>query len=466
MAATLFDKIWSMHEVARLPDGVSLLHIDRHLMHELTGAEAMKTLAARPATVRCPELTFGTLDHVTSTRPGVHSGDAEWSTRMIEEMREQTKHYGIRLFDEHNGRKGIVHVVGPETGLTLPGLTVACADSHTCTHGALGAIALGIGSSQLVHILATQTLRMVRPRTFRILYQGQLQPGVTAKDIILHTIGQLGAAAGTGHAIEYAGQAIEQLDMEGRMTLCNLSIEMGARVGMVAPDDATFAYLKGRPYAPTGAVWDQAVAHWRSLATDIDAQFDKQEVIDASRIQPQVTWGTSPEHVVCINDVVPDPQAQADASRGKAYRAALDYMGLQAGQRIAQVAVNRVFIGSCTNSRLSDLRAAADILRGRHVAGGVEVWVVPGSLEVKRQAEAEGLHEVFRQAGAQWREPGCSMCVGANGDIARPGERVVSTSNRNFVGRQGPGVRTHLASPAIAAASAVLGHIASPAMLG
>jgi 3-isopropylmalate/(R)-2-methylmalate dehydratase large subunit len=465
MAQTLFDTLWCMHEIARLPDGVSLLHIDRHYMHELTGAEAMDTLAQRPAQVRNPELTFATLDHVTSTRPGVHSGDADWSTRMIDAMRARTKESRITLFDEINGRKGIVHVVGPELGLTLPGLTIACADSHTCTHGALGAIAMGIGSSQLVHVLATQTLRLVKPRTFRIHYQGDVQAGITAKDIILHTIGELGAAAGTGYAIEYTGKAIEALDMEGRMTLCNLSIELGSRIGMVAPDDVTFHYLRGRPYAPCGDLWIQAQEHWRTLRSHPDAHFDKVAVIDAGQIQPKITWGTSPEHVADIGSTVPNPQDQSDPDRRKAYQAALDYMGLQPGQRLDQVTIDRVFIGSCTNSRLSDLRAAAQVLRGRRVAAGVQAWVVPGSMQVKRDAEAEGLDHVFLAAGAQWREPGCSMCVGANGDIGEPGQRIVSTSNRNFVGRQGPGVRTHLASPAIAAASAVLGRIASPAML-
>jgi 3-isopropylmalate/(R)-2-methylmalate dehydratase large subunit len=463
---TLFDKIWNSHEVARLPGDISLLHVDRHLMHELTGVDAMRRLESRGIPVRKPELTFATLDHVTSTRPGSRAGDAAWSTEMVAAMREETATRGIQLFDIDDGRKGIVHVIGPELGLSLPGLTIVCADSHTCTHGAFGAIAWGIGSSELVHVLASQTIRQQRPKTMRITFQGQPAAGVTAKDLILYAIGVLGASAGTGHAVEFAGPAIRAMGMEARMTLCNLSIEMGAKIGMVAPDETTFEYIQGREFAPKASEFDRAVAYWRGLPSGPDARYDKEVELDIGRVGPQVTWGTSPEHVAAIDARIPDPDKESDPKRRKAFSDALEYMHLQPGQRIDQIGINRVFIGSCTNSRLSDLQEAAKVLSGRHVAAGVRAWVVPGSLQVKRQAELEGLHHVFQAAGCEWREPGCSMCVGANGDMVAPGERCISTSNRNFVGRQGPGALTHLASPAVAAASAVMGTIATPAMMG
>ncbi len=465
MPAALFDKLWDAHEVMRLPGDISLLHVDRHLMHDLTGVEGMDTLARRNLAVHTPALTFATLDHLTSTRPGQSDGDAPWSTDLIKAMRRETARRGIPLFDVDNGRKGIVHVVGPELGLTLPGLSVACSDSHTCTHGAFGALAWGIGSSELVHVLATQTLRQRRPRTLRVSFHGRPGQGVSAKDLILHLIGVLGAAAGTGYAIEYAGEAVRALDMEGRMTLCNLSIELGARFGMVAPDDTTYRYVQGREYAPQGDAFDQAVAYWRTLPSDEGAVFDREVEIDAAAITPRVTWGTSPEHVAAVDGVVPDPADQADPARREAYASALSYMRLRAGQPIRDIAVDQVFIGSCTNSRLSDLQSAAAVLRGRRIAAGVTGWVVPGSLQIKRQAEAQGLDRVFLDAGFQWREPGCSMCVGANGDMVPPGKRCVSTSNRNFVGRQGPGALTHLASPAVAAATALRGRLCTPAML-
>lgn len=465
MPASLFDKLWDAHEVARLPGDISLLHVDRHLMHELTGVEAMETLARRKLTVHTPSLTFATLDHVTSTRPGQHDGDAQWSTGMIKAMRRETAQRGIPLFDADNGRKGIVHVIGPELGLTLPGLTVACADSHTCTHGAFGALAWGIGSSELVHVLATQTIRQRRPRTMRVNFHGKVGNGVSAKDLILHLIGVLGAAAGTGYAVEYAGEAVQALDMEGRMTLCNLSIELGARFGLVAPDAATYRYVQGREYAPQGNDFDRAVEYWNTLPSDADAVFDKEVDIDVAVITPRVTWGTSPEHVAGVDGVVPDPAAQADPARRAAYASALTYMRLQPGQQIRDISIDWVFIGSCTNSRLSDLQSAAAVVRGRRIAAGLTAWVVPGSLQIKRQAEQEGLDRVFLDAGFEWREPGCSMCVGANGDMVPPGKRCVSTSNRNFVGRQGPGALTHLASPAVAAASAIRGRLCTPEML-
>ncbi|MEO7032172.1 MAG: 3-isopropylmalate dehydratase large subunit [Herbaspirillum sp.] len=466
MAKTLFEKIWSAHEVTKLPGAVSLLHVDRHLIHELTGASAIKQLERRGVEIHSPELTFATLDHVISTRPGRTAGDEEWSTTMVNTFREQTTKMKVARFDIKDGRQGIVHVIGPELGLTLPGLVIVCGDSHTCTNGAFGAISWGIGSSELVHVLATQTIRQRRPKTMRVNFNGTLGEGVGAKDMILYLIGLLGTSAGTGYAIEFSGPAIRQLDMEGRMTVCNLSIELGAKMGMIAPDDVTFSYIQGREFAPKGEQFKSAVESWKLLATDVDAIFDKEIDVDVSKIKQQITWGTSPEQVTAINGRVPDPETESDTARRKQLTAALAYMKLQAGQRIDEILIDRVFIGSCANGRLSDLQSAARIVKGRHVASRVTAWVVPGSLQVKRQAEAEGLDQVFLKAGFEWREPGCSMCVGANGDLVLPGQRCVSTSNRNFVGRQGPGAMTHLASPAVAAASAIAGTIADPEMIG
>ena len=460
---TLFDKLWDSHTIAHLAGGIDLLQVDRHLMHELTGVEAMRVLERRGLNVDSPSLTFATLDHVISTMPGRRAGDAAWSTEMVEAMRAQMTHHAIPIFDIGNeGRQGIVHVIGPELGLSLPGTSIVCADSHTCTHGAMGALAFGIGSTEVVHVLATQTIRQKRPKTMRVLFDGRVREGVSAKDMILYVIGKIGAAGGTGYAVEYAGEAVEALSMEARLTLCNLSIELGAKFGLVAPDETTFAYLRGKQYAPQGAAFDAALGDWKALATDDGAHFDREVVIDASAIRVQVTWGTSPEHVIALDETIPDPAALADESRREAAQNAIDYMGVRAGQRLDELAVDRVFIGSCTNSRIEDLRVAASIVDGRHVARNVKAWVVPGSLTVARQAQAEGLDAIFRAAGFEWREPGCSMCVGANGDIVGRGERCVSTSNRNFIGRQGPGARTHLASPAVAAASALAGHIAAP----
>ena len=460
MAKTLFDKIWDQHVIEELPGGVSLLHVDRHLMHELTSVAAIRQLEARGAKVHDPSLTFATLDHVISTRPGRTAGDEAWSTIAIKTLREQTGRLSITRFDVDDGRQGIVNVIGPELGLTLPGVLLVCADSHTCTHGALGAIAFGIGSTEQVHVLATQTIRQKRPKTLRVRFEGATRPGVEAKDMILYLIGALGTSGGTGYAIEYAGQAIRALPVEARLTLCNLSIELGAKIGMIAPDDVTFAYIEGRDYAPAGAALDKAIAQWRELASTDDAVFDKEITIDATLIRPQITWGTSPEHVIAIDAQVPDPLSEPDPVRRESLKTALAYMQLTPGQRLDQTPIDRVFIGSCTNSRLSDLRNAAQVVKGRHVAAHVTAWVVPGSIEVKRDAEREGLDHIFLDAGFEWREPGCSMCVGANGDMVGPGERCVSTSNRNFVGRQGPGALTHLASPRVAAASAIAGRIA------
>ncbi|GJH09808.1 3-isopropylmalate dehydratase large subunit [Caballeronia novacaledonica] len=460
---TLFDKLWDSHAIAHLAGGIDLLQVDRHLMHELTGVEAVRVLERRGLQVDSPALTFATLDHVISTMPGRSAGDADWSTDMVDAMRTQMTHHAIPIFDIGNdGRQGIVHVIGPELGLSLPGTSIVCADSHTCTHGAMGALAFGIGSTEVVHVLATQTIRQKRPKTMRVRFDGRVREGVSAKDMILYVIGRIGAAGGTGYAVEYAGDAIEELSMEGRLTLCNLSIELGAKFGLIAPDETTFAYLRDKPYAPRGAQFDAALADWKALATDEGAHFDREVIVDASAIRVQVTWGTSPEHVIALDDTVPDPAALADESRRQAAQDAIDYMGVHAGQHLDELAVDRVFIGSCTNSRIEDLRTAARIVDGRHVAGNVKAWVVPGSLTVARQAHEEGLDDIFRAAGFEWREPGCSMCVGANGDVVGRGERCVSTSNRNFIGRQGPGARTHLASPAVAAASAIAGHIAAP----
>ncbi|WP_244817416.1 3-isopropylmalate dehydratase large subunit [Caballeronia sp. Lep1P3] len=460
---TLFDKLWDSHTIAHLAGGIDLLHVDRHLLHELTAVEAMRVLERRGLAVESPSLTFATVDHVISTAPGRRAGDAEWSTQMVDAMRAKTAHHAIPIFDIGNaGQQGIVHVIGPELGLSLPGASIVCADSHTCTHGAMGALAFGIGSTEVVHVLATQTIRQKRPKTLRVHFDNPLREGVSAKDMILYLIGKLGAAGGTGYAIEYAGEAVKALSMEGRLTLCNLSIELGAKFGMVAPDETTFAYLDGKPYAPKGHEFSKAVEDWKTLASDAHACFDREEHVDASRIGIQVTWGTSPEHVIALEDAIPDPAELAEESRRNAAQNAMDYMGVHAGERLDSLSVDRVFIGSCTNSRIEDLRTAARIVEGNHVARNVKAWVVPGSLTVARAAQREGLDDIFRAAGFEWREPGCSMCVGANGDVVGPGERCVSTSNRNFIGRQGPGARTHLASPAVAAASALAGHIAAP----
>jgi 3-isopropylmalate/(R)-2-methylmalate dehydratase large subunit len=459
MPATLFDKIWAMHAIRELGEGVSLLHVDRHLLHDLEGGPRLDDLRAAGRTVARPDLTFATPDHAMSSAPDRNTDTHPPGGRLLRSLRRGTAWAGIRLFDLGSLAQGIVHVIGPEQGLTLPGSLIVCPDSHTCTHGGFGALAFGIGASEVVHVLATQTLRQRRPRTMRIRFEGGLGDGVTAKDMILHAIGRFGTAGARGHAIEYAGSAVRALGPEGRLTLCNLSIEMGAKVGMVAPDDRIYQFLADKPFSPQGALFDRAVAHWRTLPGDDDAHFDIEHLIDAGAIAPQVTWGTSPEDVLPIDGRVPDPAAQPDAARRASMQRALDYMGLAPGQAIAGTPVDRVFIGSCTNSRLSDLREAARVAAGRHVAPGVTAWVVPGSEQTRRNAEAEGLHRIFLAAGFEWRMPGCSMCVAANGETVAPGQRSISTTNRNFVGRQGPGARTHLASPAMAAAAAVNGRI-------
>ena len=463
---TLFDSVWSSRVIKELADGVSLLHIDRHLIHDLEAGPRLNDLSAAGYTVARSDLTFATPDHAVSSAVGRTTDTNPTGGRLLRAMRRGTARSGIRLFDLGSPGQGIVHVIGPELGLTLPGSVIVCGDSHTCTHGGLGALAFGIGSSEVGHVLATQTLRQRRPKTMVLRFEGQLAPGVTAKDMILHAIGRLGTSAGRGYAVEYAGAAVRALSIDARLTLCNLSIEMGAKIGMVAPDEAVYEYLAGKPYAPAGALFDRAVAYWKTLSTAHDARFDRDETIDISPIAPQVTWGTSPQEVMPIDGRVPDPADEPSAERRQSMTRALDYMGLLPGQALAGTPVDWVFIGSCANSRLSDLREAAQVARGRHVAQGVHAWVVPGSEETKRLAEEEGLHRQFLEAGFEWRSPGCSMCLAANGETVPPGQRSVSTSNRNFVGRQGPGARTHLASPAMAAAAAVAGRLVDVRTLG
>ncbi len=457
-ARTLFDKIWDRHVISELGDGYALLHVSRHLMHD-GGAAALERNRLKGYKVRAPELTFATMDHAVTTEPGRTQATRSQFVARLDSMREECRLAGVQLFDVGEPGQGIIHVIGPELGATLPGAFLVCGDSHTCTHGGMGCIAFGIGSSEVSHVLATQSLLQRRPQTMRATFDGTLAPGVRSKDLILYLIGQIGTAGGTGYALEYAGSAIRSLPVEARLTLCNLSIEAGAKIGFVAPDETTFAFLKGRQFAPKGAQWEQAVADWRTLPSDADARFDREVRIDVAKISPQITWGTSPQHVVAVTERIPDPAAEADPDRRRAMQAALEYMGLRAGDPIAGTKVDWVFIGSCTNSRLSDIREAAALAKGRKVAPHVTAWVVPGSETIKREAEAEGLDRVLKEAGFQWREPGCSMCLAFNGDRVPPGKRSVSTSNRNFVGRQGPGARTHLASPAMAAAAAITGTI-------
>jgi 3-isopropylmalate/(R)-2-methylmalate dehydratase large subunit len=462
---TLYEKIWDAHVVERREDGTCLLYIDRHLVHEVTSPQAFEGLRAAGRRVRRSDLTLAVPDHNLPTSPRVDAdgralpiADPE-SAAQLDALRRNVAEFGVPYIDALSPDQGIVHVVGPEQGFTLPGATLVCGDSHTSAHGALGALAFGIGTSEVEHVLATQTLLLAPSKTMEVRVDGSLSFGVTAKDVILAIIGRIGAAGGTGHVIEFTGEAIRSLSVEGRLTVANMSIEAGARAGLIAPDESTFAYLKGRPMAPSGEDWDRAVAWWRTLPTDPGAAYDRSVRLDAADIAPSLTWGTSPEDVVPITGAVPDPDAFPDASKREAARRSLDYMGLTPGTRMQDVAVGHVFIGSCTNSRIEDLRAAAAVARGRRVADGVRAMVVPGSGLVKRQAEAEGLHRIFIEAGFDWREPGCSMCLGMNPDKVPPGERCASTSNRNFVGRQGPGARTHLLSPAMAAAAAVTGRL-------
>ena len=444
MGKTLFDKIWDAHQVA---DG--LLYVDLHLVHEVTSPQAFESLRLAGRKVRRPDRTLATADHNVPTdgATALPMVSDPLSRRQIEVLEESCREFGVPIYSIGSARQGIVHVIGPELGVTQPGMTIVCGDSHTSTHGAFGALAFGIGTSEVEHVLATQTLQQRKPRSMRILYEGELGYGVTAKDLILGTIGRIGTDGGVGHVIEYAGPPVEALSMEGRMTVCNMTIEGGGRAGMIAPDDTTFEWVEGREAAPDPL----PLGEWRELRTDPDAEFDKEVVIDAAELSPQVTWGTTPGQVVDVTGAVPEPEGESEER-------ALDYMALEPGTRIEEIELDRVFIGSCTNSRIGDLREAAEVVRGRKVAGGVEAMVVPGSQQVKAQAEAEGLDEVFRAAGFDWRSAGCSMCLGMNPDILQPGERCASTSNRNFEGRQGKGGRTHLVSPKMAAAAAIEGH--------
>ena len=459
---TLAEKVWDRHVVRSADGEPDLLYIDLHLVHEVTSPQAFDGLRMNGRGVRRPELTLATEDHNVPTADiGVAIADPVSRTQ-VDTLRTNTAEYDITEYPMGSPGQGIVHVIGPEQGLTLPGMTVVCGDSHTATHGAFGALAFGIGTSEVEHVLATQTLPQVRPKTLAITVEGELRPGVTAKDVILAILGEIGTGGGMGFVAEYRGSAIRSLSMEGRMTVCNMSIEAGAKAGLIAPDQTTFDYLQGRQFAPAGADWDAAVADWSTLFTDDDATFDKEVFLDAADIEPFVSWGTNPGQVVPISGVVPSPDQFDDPTERNAAERALEYMGLSAGTPMREVPIDTVFIGSCTNGRIEDMRAAAVVAEGRTVADGVRTFVVPGSRVVKDQAEAEGLHEIFRAAGFDWREPGCSMCLAMNPDKLTEGERCASTSNRNFEGRQGKGGRTHLLSPAVAAASAVAGHFATP----
>jgi 3-isopropylmalate/(R)-2-methylmalate dehydratase large subunit len=458
-ARTLFDKIWESHLVERQEDGTCLLYVDRHLVHEVTSPQAFEGLRQTGRKVRRPDATLAVPDHNVPTTDRSKGIAEEQSRIQIETLQQNCREFGIQLFDVTDIRQGIVHIIGPEQGFTLPGTTIVCGDSHTSTHGAFGALAFGIGTSEVEHVLATQTLLQKRPKNMRIAVEGELPFGVTAKDVILAIIGRIGTAGGTGHVIEYAGDVVRRLPMAGRMTICNMSIEAGARAGLIAPDEITFEYIRGRPMAPKAGAFEQAVAHWRTLPSDDGARYDKEVTLDAAAIEPQVTWGTSPQDVQPITGRVPDPRREKDPGRRAAMERALQYMGLEPDTPMAEIRVDTVFFGSCTNARIEDLRAAAKVVQGRRVAANVHAMVVPGSGLVKNQAEEEGLDKIFIDAGFEWREPGCSMCLGMNPDQLKPGERCASTSNRNFEGRQGKGGRTHLMSPAMAAAAAVTGKI-------
>lgn len=456
---TLYDKIWDDHVVDQQEDGTCLLYIDRHLVHEVTSPQAFEGLRLAGRKVRHPERTLAVVDHNVPTSPDrIHGIKNEESRIQVEALAKNAADFGVEYYSERDPRQGIVHIVGPEQGFTLPGMTIVCGDSHTSTHGAFGSLAHGIGTSEVEHVLATQTLIQKKAKNMLVRVEGELPPGVTAKDITLAIIGEIGTAGGTGYVIEYAGSAIRSLSMEGRMTVCNMSIEGGARAGLIAPDETTFAYIKDKPRAPKGEAFEQALRYWKTLHSDEGAHFDKIVELDAAKISPIVSWGSSPEDVVAVTDVVPNPDEIADENKRASKWRALDYMGLKPGTKITDIAIDRVFIGSCTNGRIEDLRAAAKVIEGKKVAPTVGAMVVPGSGLVKEQAEAEGLDKIFIEAGFDWREPGCSMCLAMNDDRLKPGERCASTSNRNFEGRQGFKGRTHLVSPAMAAAAAIAGH--------
>ncbi|ACY99001.1 MULTISPECIES: 3-isopropylmalate dehydratase large subunit [Thermomonospora] len=465
MGRTLADKVYDAHVVRRAEGEPDLLYIDLHLVHEVTSPQAFDGLRMAGRKVRRPDLTIATEDHNVPTQNLLAPIADPVSRTQVETLRKNAAEFGIRLHPMGDEGQGIVHVIGPQLGLTQPGMTVVCGDSHTSTHGAFGALAFGIGTSEVEHVLATQTLPQIKPKNMAVTVNGTLPVGVTAKDLILAIIAKIGTGGGQGHIIEYRGEAIRGLSMEGRMTVCNMSIEAGARAGMIAPDETTFAYLKGRPHAPKGAEWDKAVEYWKSLRTDDDAVFDKEVVIDASTLTPYVTWGTNPGQGLPLSESVPDPASFEDPIERQAAERALEYMGLTPGTPLRDIKIDTVFVGSCTNGRIEDLRAVAEVLKGRKVADGVRMLIVPGSMKVKAQAQEEGLDEIFKAAGAEWREAGCSMCLAMNPDKLSPGERSASTSNRNFEGRQGPGGRTHLVSPAVAAATAVTGRLTAPADL-
>ncbi len=458
MGKTLYDKIWDDHLVDEQDDGTCLIYIDRHLIHEVTSPQAFEGLRNTGRKVHAPDKTLAVVDHNVPTTDRAKGIDDPESRLQVEVMAKNCAQFGVEYFDELDVRQGIVHVIGPEQGFTLPGTTIVCGDSHTATHGAFGALAHGIGTSEVEHVLATQTLIQAKSENMRVTFEGALSPGVTAKDMVLALIGEIGTAGGTGRVIEYAGPAIRDLSMEGRMTVCNMTIEAGARAGLIAPDEKTFDYLKGRPRSPKGAAWEAAIAYWTTLQSDDDAVFDSEITLNAGDLPPIVTWGTSPEDVVAITGTVPNPDHVDDEGKKVKMRRSLDYMGLEPDTKMQDIKIDRAFIGSCTNGRIEDLRAAAEIAKGKHVAGTVSAMIVPGSGLVKEQAEQEGLDKIFIDAGFEWREPGCSMCLGMNPDQLRPHERCASTSNRNFEGRQGRHGRTHLVSPAMAAAAAIAGH--------
>ncbi|MFA7834533.1 3-isopropylmalate dehydratase large subunit [Aeromonas dhakensis] len=460
MAKTLYQKVFDAHVVREVEGETPLIYIDRHLVHEVTSPQAFDGLRAMNRQLRRPDLTWATMDHNVSTTTKDIAASGEMARIQMETLAHNCKEFGVRLYDLNHKYQGIVHVMGPELGITLPGTTIVCGDSHTATHGAFGSLAFGIGTSEVEHVMATQTLKQGRAKTMRISVNGKLSDGISAKDVVLAIIGKVGHAGGTGYVVEFAGEAIEGLTMEGRMTVCNMAIELGAKAGMIAPDQTTIDYIRGKEFAPKGEALEQAITYWQSLKSDADAKFDAEVGLDAADIAPQVTWGTNPGQVIAVNEPIPAPESFSDLMEQQSARKALAYMDLQPGQKLSDVAIDKVFIGSCTNSRIEDLRAAAAIARGRKVAAGVQALVVPGSEQVKAQAEAEGLDKIFIEAGFEWRLPGCSMCLAMNNDRLQPGERCASTSNRNFEGRQGRAGRTHLVSPAMAAAAAVTGHFA------
>lgn len=458
MSKTLYEKVYDAHVVVAAKGETPILYIDRHLVHEVTSPQAFDGLREKGRQVRQLGKTFATMDHNVSTTTKDINASGEMARIQMETLKKNCDYFGVTLYDINHKYQGIVHVMGPELGITLPGMTIVCGDSHTATHGAFGSLAFGIGTSEVEHVLATQTLKQARAKTMKIEVKGKVAAGVTAKDIVLAIIGKTTAAGGTGHVVEFCGEAITDLTMEGRMTVCNMAIELGAKAGLIAPDDTTFEYIKGRKFAPTGADWDAAVAYWKTLHTDADAQFDKVVTLEASEIKPQVTWGTNPGQVIAVDEPIPAPEQFSDPIERASAEKALAYMGLEAGKSLSDYSVDKVFVGSCTNSRIEDMRAAAAIAKGKKVASHVQALIVPGSEQVKAQAEAEGLDVIFKEAGFEWRLPGCSMCLAMNNDRLGPEERCASTSNRNFEGRQGRAGRTHLVSPAMAAAAAIAGH--------